>query len=346
MDRIYTRRDKSLHSAKMFSFLFFIFLSLSFYSCSSPAQENMQKESDNEDIKSDSGEKVFSFHRLTNGKDVLWKAVFKDGKVAELYKNGKKIPQENIDDYQDMVNDELSDLEFYQPEFPRRNFRFRFDRGALDSSMKQLRESLSHKDFSWVDSAFNSEKFRSEMDSLKENLRGLKRIRLCLPDSLDFHFDSAAFNRGMRELKENLENMKFDHHDFECDMGAFREGMKKFREEMKHNRFNSEDFKIDMKDFSHQMKKFKEEMKDFHLNMENFKSEMKKLKSFLKDVRVELVKDNIIKSEDESFKLKMDSEEMFINGKKVPDNLFKKYKEIYKKNFGKEIEHEINFNTD
>ena len=335
MNSIYTEKFRLQNAVKIFSLFFFLFISSSFYSCTSTAQENLQKDSDSEDVKAGSNEKVFSFHKIANGKDNYWKAVFEKGTLSELYKNGNKIPDENLDDYKDMISEEISGLSDYHYEFPKHEFHFQFDRSALDSAMKQLRERLSHKDFSWVDSSFNSEKFRSEMDSLKNSLSGLKKMKF------DFHFDTSAFNKGMRELKNNLKNMKFNHQEFECNMGALKEGMKKFHEEMEHNRFNSEDFQIEMDKLSHQMKKFKYEMKGFHSNMEKFKKEMKTFKGFMKDVRSELVKDKLIKNEDEKFDMKMDSTEMYINGKKVPGDLFKKYKEIYKQHYGKEIDHEI-----
>lgn len=336
MNYFYTEKFRLQNAVKIFSLFLFLLISSSFYSCTSSAQENLQKDPDSEDIKAGKNEKVFSFHKTTDGKDNYWKAVFNDDKLVELYKNGKKIPDENLDDYKDMVGNELSGLNDYHFEFPQHNFHFRFNREALDSAMKELNLNLSNKNFGWVDSVFNSEEFKSEMDSLRKNLSGLKKMKF------DFHFDTTAFNKSMRELRENLKNMKFNRSDFECDMSAFKEGMKKFHEEMEHNRFNSEDFKIEMDKLSHQMTKFKSEMKSFHSNMEKFKKEMKTFKSFMKDVRHELVKDNLIKSEDEEFDMKMDSKSMSINGEKVPDNLFKKYKEIYKKNYGKEIEHEIN----
>ncbi len=336
MNSFYTEKFRFQNAAKIFSLFIFLLISSSFYSCTSTAQENLQKDSDSEDLKAGRNEKVFSFHKTADGKDNYWKAIFKNGELSELYKNGKKIPDENLDDYKDMINNELAGLNDYHFDFPKHEFHFQFDRSSLDSAMQQLHKSLSHKDFGWVDSAFNSEEFRSQMDSLRKNLSGLKKMKF------DFQFDTSSFNKDMKVLRENLKNMKFNRNDFECNMGAFKEGMKRFREEIEHNRFNSEDFKIKMDKLSHQMDKFKEEMKSFHTNMEKFKKEMKTFKNFMKDVKHELVKDNLIKSTDEEFDMKMNSKEMLINGKKVPDDLFKKYKEIYKQNYGKEIDHEIN----
>ena len=62
------------------------------------------------------------------------------------------------------------------------------------------------------------------------------------------------------------------------------------------------------------------------------------------DMRYELVKDILIKSQDEEFNMKFNQKELIINGKKVPENLFEKYKKIYKENFGKDIDSDMEVN--
>ncbi len=331
-----TKKFSSLNM-KLLQLIIFMTIAFSYYTCAAPAQENLQNAPDSTKT-ANQGEKTFIFHKMAEGKDNLWKVVFEDGKIVELYKNGKEIPKEDIGDYQSMVEDELAELNPDHFVFPPRHFHFWIDRSALDSSLKHLSESLSHKDFGWVDSAFNSKEFRVQMDSLRKNLQGLKKMKF------DFHFDTSAFNKSMRELKKNLEHMKFNRHDFQCDMGAFKEEMRKFREEMKRNRFNSDDFKIDMREFENDMRKFGEEMKHFGMNMKKFDKEMKSYHSFMTDLRHELVNDKLIKNEDEEFDMKFNSKEMIINGKIVPDNLFKKYKKLYKEHFGKDINHEMDIN--
>ena len=199
---------------KIFSMLVFMAVAFSLDACAAPVQGSLQSGQDSTEA---SGEKTFTFHKMSNGKDNLWKVVFEDGKIVKLYKNGSRIPKENIDEFQSMVDDELAELNPDHFEFPMHHFNFRFNRSELDSSLKHLNESLLHKDFGWVDSAFNSKEFRSEMDSLRKSLKGLKNTRPYLPGKLDFHFDTSAFNKSMCELKKNLEQMRLYHHDFGCD---------------------------------------------------------------------------------------------------------------------------------
>ncbi len=269
MNSNYTAKMFSSINLKLMQTIIFIVASLSYYSCAAPVQENIQSTYDSTET-ADNGTETFTFHRMTNGKDNLWKVIFKDGEIVELYKNGKEIPKDDIGDYQPMVEEELAGLSPHHFVFPPRHFHFWFDRSALDSSLKHLNENFSNKDFGWVDSAFNSKEFRMEMDSLRKNLKGLKKMKF------DFHFDTSAFNKNMRELKKNLEQMKFNRHDLPCDMSAFGERMREFGEEMRHNRFNSEDFKIDMHEFENQMRRFDEKMKDFDLKMKKFNERMEK----------------------------------------------------------------------
>jgi|GEM_PF-1141661 len=340
----FTARRFCSFNAKTFVLLISFVLSSFFYSYAAPALGNLQKEKASTEAPADSTQKTFTFHKITNGKDNLWKAVFEGGEIVKLYKNGKEIPQENLEDYKDIINEEIAGISPYQFGFHANDFHFHFDRSALDSTLKHLKESLSHKDFCWVDSAFNSEEFKAKMDSMRKDMQGLRHLNLCLPGRFDFKFDTSSFNKRMHELKKNIEHMKFDRRSYESDMGAFKEDMKKFGEQMKHS-FNSGEFKSEMRKFEEQMKKFAEEMKHFSSDMKRSNHDLEKYHSFMKGIRHELVKDKLIKSEDEHFSMNFNSKEMIINGKRVPDNLFEKYKKIYKEHFGRDIEDDSNIDN-
>ena len=326
--------------AKAISVIFLLLSSFIIYSCNSSAKESVSKKSEVDEQRDD--DKVFTFHQNKNGKDNSWKAVFKDGELKELYKNGQKIPDENIEDYQDMVNEEIEGLQDSHRGFGKNSYHFNFDNGNLDN----LGENFGDMNFDNSDSLFDSEQFHKNMDSLRNNMKKFHKMKF------NFHFDTTAFNKGMRELKENLKHLRINPHVYVYkdgfpgfDMEVFKEGMEKFKEEMKHNRIFDEDFHIDMKNFDHNMDKFKENMKNFDFNMKDFKKNMKKLNAFLKDLRHELVKDNLIKDEDDKFNMKFNSKEMIINGNKVSEDLLQKYKGIYKQHYGKDIDDEFNINN-
>lgn len=335
---------KSRIFSKVLYSLIMFFAAFSFYSCSATAQENISKKPESSEQNDD--EKVFTFHQEKNGKDNLWKVIFRDGKISELYKNGQKIPNENIEDYADMVNDELSGLSYNSPFSMHPNFHFNFTPHDNDWEENESEDSTYNDDLNvdingdFCDSLFDGEGFKHQMHNLKDQLKHLKKMKF------NFHFDTAALNKGMRDLQKNLNHMKFGPNEFYFDQEAFRDGMKEFGEEMKHSRIFDEDIKIDLSDLNKNMEEFTHNMKNFTVNMKGFKEKMKKFKGFMNDLRKELVRDNLIKSEDEHFKLEFDAKEMKINDKIVPDNLFNKYKGIYKEHFGKDIDDSFYIHSD
>jgi hypothetical protein len=334
----FTICSKQTELFKTISVLMLFFSSFIFYSCTSSAQENITKKAEVDNRQLD--EKVFTFHQEKEGKDNYWKVVFKDGKISELYKNSRRIPDENIEDYTGMVDAELEGVQNGRHDFGGNSYKFGFNMNNFDSTLSHLGEEWGNMDFGNCDPVFNNEQFHKNMDTLKDNLRKLDKMKFT------FHFDSSAFNKSMNELKKSLKELKFNsptslykNGQPGCDMEAFKEGMKDFDKEMQHNRIFNEDFKIDMS-------QFEDNMKNFDLNMKGFNKNMKKLNSFLKELRHELVKDNLIKDGSENFSMKFNPDEMIINGKKVPDDLLKKYKSIYKKHYGKDIDDEFNINND
>jgi hypothetical protein len=322
-------------------FVIILFLSSLFlYSCTTSAQENLGKKSEIDNKNEE--EKEFTFHQDKNGKDIMWKAIFKDGELTELYKNGQKIPNENIEDYTNMVNEELDGLQDNHHKFGKNAYHFNFDIDGPDNAG----EFLGDMGFNNCDSLFDSGQFHKDMDDLKHDMHKMHKMKF------DFHFDTNAFNMGMRELRKNLKNLKFNPHIYidkdefhGFDMEAFKEGMKNFKDEMRHNRIFNEDFKIDMSDFENNMKNFDKNMKHFDLHMKDLSKSLKKLKNFLKDLKHELVNDKLIKDEDENFNMKFNQNALIINGNKVSGELLEKYKAIYKKDFGKDIDDEFNINN-
>jgi hypothetical protein len=335
-------------SIKSISLVLLAFSSLVFYACTTNAQDNIVKkpETDSTNIgtagtsNKSNDEKEFSFYQHNNGKDNYWKVIFRDGKIAELYKNKQKIPDENIEDYTDMINDELDGLAPDRHEFRGGTFNFGPGPGDIHIEVPQWDRNFDDADSNDSESFLYGNQFPGNMHNFNNEMKKLGKMKF------HFHFDTAAFNKSMRKFKKNMENLKIYFKDFDCDMGGFNEGMKNFNEEMKHNRIFDEDFHIDMKDFDHNMEKFSEHMKDFKVNMKGFKESMKKYKEFIKDMRHELVNDGLIKSEDDQFNMKFNAKELLINSKKVPDNLLNKYKKIFKKHFGKDIDDEYYFDKD
>ena len=337
--------SKKTELVKTISVITLFFSSFILYSFTSFAQEDITKKPDAENRQKN--EKIFTFHRDKNGIDNYWKVIFRDGKIAELYKNGRKIPDENIDDYTPMINEELYGLQNGNQNLNGNPYGVNIYLKNLDSTLAHLAAIQGSINFADCDSIFDSEQFHKDMDSLRINLKKLRKMKF------NFHFDTSAFNSGMKELRENLKNLNINPDIYlykdgfpGCDMEVLKDGMRRFDEEMKHIRIFNEDFMINMPGFENKIKDLENQMKNLDFKMKDLDENMKKLNGFLKELKHELVNDNLIKDEDENFSMKFNSDELSINGNKVSGELLNKYKEIYKKHFGKEIDDEFDINRD
>ncbi len=270
------------------------------------------------------GEKVFIFHEEKDGEDNLWKAVFKDNKLISLYRNDSKIPEDQLEKYNDIVYtniDVISDdggEQFLPYGFSHGRHKY-FDEKKFNHQMKMLGKKLEKLKFDPDSSWFDNEKFEHEMNMLCDKLSHMR---------INVNIDSGMFDCNMTGIIKD--------HDF-FDGEKFKHEMKKLSAELKNNALAMKDFKLNMPDFEKKMKILDEKMRDFKIDMHGLKSKMKKLKSFVTDLRLQLEKDGYIKNEDEDFDLTLNGHEMILNGKKMPENVFQKYRELYKKNFGKEI---------
>ena len=299
-----------------------LFAAVFFLGCAVSSNQNTADNTAFDDA-GEKGEKIFSFHEESGGNDNLWKAVFKNGELESLYRNGKKIPAERISKYKKLVYDNIEEIQdegsqYYN--FPFHSFNYNFN-----EKMKKMNRKLGELHLDSCCAGFDSEKFQKEMEELGDRLSRMK---------IEINFDTNKFGC-------DTPNFMKHHHFFNSD--KFKHDMKNLSKEIESHTSVMHDFKVDMSGFEKGMDVFKENMKGFKFKMKDMEKEMKKLKAFIKDLKHELLKDGYIKEEDENFDMELNSKEMIINGKKLPDNLLKKYKEIYKKFFDKEITDDNNF---
>jgi len=55
-------------------------------------------------------QKYLSFYEIVDGESVHWEANFYSDNITSIYKNGKRIPDELVDDYKDKIYNELDDM--------------------------------------------------------------------------------------------------------------------------------------------------------------------------------------------------------------------------------------------
>ncbi len=302
--------------------------------CSSSAPQNGSvNEPAIEENSLSPGEQSLSFYAEKEGKNELWKAVVKDGKIIELSRAGKQIPEAEFNGYKDFVYNHLDDLRNQISPNKEFSFHFKFDSANVFSGKNFKKHMMCFMpDSCWK--GFDSEKFNRQMEKLGEKLKNMK---------IDIEFDSASFNSAMAELSKALSKLGTEKNSF--DWKEFSKKMKEFSQKMKEKSFKMNHFKIDLSGLDSSMHELSKNMKELKTNMKDLKCKMKKLNVFTKDVRSELFKDGYLKNLDDNFTFTLKPNEMTFNGNKMPDKLLPKYKNLYKKDFGREIKKEFKINT-
>jgi bla regulator protein blaR1 len=292
--------------------------------------------------------------------DKRYKAKLNNGKLEELYIDGDKVDQKDLQKYEGKVAERV---------------------GEYDSAMNEFRG--------------NMKEFKEKMKTLKEKMNKFGKgngYYYGFNHDTDFppNIDSADWKEMMENIqhgiKESFANHSFHippvppinippvhippinippihipkidwNNDEDCDSfdnEEFKESMKEwkdnFKKEMEHFKFDMKDFNANMDKFKKEMKKngpgsesFKKSMKKLKENMSKLKEELRPLKEFINEMKEELVKDNLVKDEDDIDNLTLSQNEMIVNDKKVPEDLHKKYLELYKKHFGKELKGDKKF---
>jgi hypothetical protein len=261
-------------------------------------------------------------------------AVFLDGILKSLSKNGVILSKKETKENEDLVYGKLNDLSSNLKEGSNKHFVFHFND-------KEFGEQMKH--------------FSEEMKLLKPHIR--KQL-----DSLHFEFDADSFNNQMRELKSQLAPLKnmriqifndlneedidipdieMDEKDFNIDVDGINKELEKAAEEIKKSK--EEIAKLDIPELTIRVN---EEIKKANIDLKRSKKEIKKLDQFLKDFKQEMVKDNLIKNSGDKIDLKVDDGDIYVNGKKLPGELAKKYKKLYMEKFGHNPHHSLEFKSE
>ena len=319
-------RDKYNMLRQQFINSFIIVGSLLFFaSCSSESYTQQDETAKKK------GEQTLYFTKNEDGHAIHYEANFNNGDITSLYKDGVKVSQDSIKDYEDLVYDNLNSIKrkddntfaFHGPKI------FHFDMDSLNNNMMGWRKKFKDEDFSFK---FNHKKFKEDMDKLKDELKDC--------DDIVIHIDKDKIRKDIDEGLKHLDDLKLHNFNFNFNGDELNKNLKQLTIEIGKNKNNLE---LNMEDLKDQMDDLKYKMGDLSHEMDNLDKEMKNLNSFLAAVKVELVKDGLIKSSDEEFEMELSPSRMKVNDEKVADNLLEKYKTLYKKYFDKEIEGKIKF---
>ncbi len=276
-----------------------------------------------------SGETVGNAETLTADKTFIFKdgtdnyrVEFDGDKIKSIYKNNQKPPDNEIDNYKDLVMYELKNLtkESYSNKDKSKRIKIFIDK---DSAERDTSESDEDEfDFPM------SFKFKIDDDFLKDMRIELDSMLKELKDKdFEIHINPDDMKSEMHKFKKHFKNI-IPPEPPEFDKDKFKEEMKKFREEIK--KLDSID--IDLKGKFRDLKKRNIEIIELKKNA----AEHKKTKSFVNELKEELVKDGYLDSIDSELRFKMNDDKISVNGQDLPRELVSKYKELFKKHHERE----------
>lgn len=284
-------------------------------------------------------DKSFIFH----DEGSIWKVEFKDNKISSLYRDNKRIPDNELDDYRDKINKNLRELRNGLQGDETKIYHKFFDDKNTDKDI----EIFKDKDKLHFKLKLDENEFEKNMQKLKESLKDLKSQKFKL------YFDSDSLNQSLKKLLEELKGLPPLPNDsvFDIDvymnLDDFKEGMKMFKDSFKFFHFNSDSIDCEMKkEIRGNIKELKNKMKGLKVEIKGKNGELKKLNSFLDELKKEFAKDGYIKSIDDEIFLEMDKDQTIINKKTARKEDHKKYYELFKRYFDKEIDGTIKIEKD
>lgn len=281
-----------------------------------------------------SGETVRNSETTTADKTFIFKdgsdnfrVEFDGDKIKSIYKNNQKLPDNEIDNYKDLVMYELKNLtkDSYSNKDKSKRIKIFIDKDSAESDTSESDEDEFDFPMSF--------KFKIDDDFLKDMRIELDSMLKELKDKdFEIHINPDDMKSEMHKFKKHFEKI-IPPEPPEFDRDKFKEEMKKFREEMK--KLDSID--IDLKGKFRDLKKRNIEIIELKKNA----AEHKKTKSFVNELKEELVKDGYLDSIDSELRFKMNDDKISVNGQDLPKELVSKYKELFKKHHERDFDGQI-----
>ena len=308
--RLIVKIDNILKLNRKLKSLLLVFL-ISLLICSStlacttgvnPSSDSLHKESD----------KYLSFYDEKDGKDIHWEANFDDGEIVSLYRDGEKIPEDEIKNHKRLINKKLDEMRYGLRQYSFKMDNFRIDLDDFHKEMQEFRNQMPKHWEHWKDFEydFDEKQFEENLENLKEKLEKMKDRKF------ELRYDSETFKKYMEELQEHLKNQQFDFDDFEFDFD--------FDEDFNDQSFLF-NFDLDLDGFKNEMESLNDELANMDFRMEEIDKKLENLDALLKEMKKELVKDGYISDEEDDAEIKLSGSELVVNGKTVAVQLFEKY---------------------
>jgi len=143
------------------------------------------------------GDKSFSFRE--DGSD--WQVYFDGNDIAALYKDGIKISGSDIDQYKNMVYDNIDELRSGFKDNSNNKNVFKFDMKKFDDDMKIFGDSINNNNFIRFKFEFDEDEFEKNMEELEKNLSELKNKKI------EVYIDSDRIRDHLKDLGEKLKDI-------------------------------------------------------------------------------------------------------------------------------------------
>lgn len=273
-------------------------------------------------------DQTFSFYKNEDGKDIKWEVNFKDGEISSLFKDGERIPNNEIDNYRDMIYDRLDKLNNQSNHITIDLSGFKSDMKNFKEDMHKMKKELKNYRF---DFNFNNEAFKKGMEELSKELSGLKNKKI------EIEFDTDKFKDEMEKLKHDI------NIDIHINKDDLEKNIDKLNEEIENHKDELNDIDIDLSGLDKMMSNFDHHSLQIDGNLKEIDKNLNTLNEFTDELKKELKKDNLIKNENETLDLDLNENGMLVNGKKVSGELFEKYKKMYEEHFNDKLTGENHF---
>ncbi len=310
--------------------------------------------------------------------DKRYKARLNNGKLDDLYIDGEKVQEKDLQKYESLVAQRIEEFDSAMKEYRQNLKDYRAKMKAFKEKMKKFRGNNGYAfDFDFLPIDFNVHPFDSSiskkvMEEIQKNMReNFANHSLNIPTAPPIHIPSIyippihipeidipridSIDYDSLKLAGHVNDADTNRYVF--DKEAFNKSMKEWKENFSRSmaelKEKMKNYKVDMEKFKKEMKKkeansetLKKKMEELKTNMGKLKANMKTLKEFVSDAKDEMMKDKLIEDSDDLDSFTLSKNELIVNGKAALPALHKKYLELYKKHYGKELKGDEKFQID
>ncbi len=225
-------------------------------------------------------DQTFSFYKDEGGKDSRWEVNFNNGEISSIFRDGERIPDNEIDDYRGMIYKRINKLQNKSHHIEADLNGFKFDMRNFKEDMHKMKEGLKNQKFEFH---FDDEAFRDGMKELSAELSKLKDKKIKI------EFDSDKFDDEMDRLNKDI-NIQVN-----VNMDDLKENIEKMKSEMKDHLDEIQNIDIDLSGLDDAMSELGKNMGSIKIKLHGLDIKLKKLNDFIDTVKEEMVKDNLIK---------------------------------------------------